>query len=276
MPETHVDTRRVIQTSRGCSQEIAFLVAEMCAGVGIHAEVVRGYLKTPGEQLDFDHAAHPNHWWNAVIIDGEWRVLDCSLAGPTNARRKFYSFVGAHVADGWFFLTRPTEICYTHVPLLPEQQHIVPPVAVEILMALPCASSPYFKNGLHVIEFNTSCLHLENLELAHIHISVPEDVECVAEVEVRAFAQDADGDFFESGDVIRKPALSQAEWLGGRKRFNIKALLPGDEGQGILKIYAGKRGLMVSLSPIQYARKKHILTSHVYSTLSNPTLTLWR
>ena len=98
-----------------------------------------------------------------------------------------------------------------------------------------------------MVDFDTSCLHLENLELTHIHIGVPEDVECVAEVEVRTFARDADGDFFESGDMLRKPALSQAEWMGGRKRFTIKALLPGDEGYGILKVYAGKRGLMVSL-----------------------------
>jgi transglutaminase/protease-like cytokinesis protein 3 len=95
-------------------------------------------------------------------------------------------------------------------------------------------------------EFDTSLLHLQNLELVHVQLSVPEDVECVADVEVRAFARDADGDLFESGDVIRKTALSQAEWFGGRKRFTIKAHLPGDEGSGILRIYAGKRGLMVS------------------------------
>jgi hypothetical protein len=244
----HVDTRRIIQTKRGCSQEIAFLVMEMCHAVGIHAEVVRGYLKSPGEALDFDSAARPNHWWNAVIADGEWRIMDCSLASPTNMKRKSYSTASASAADGWWFLTRPMEICFTHVPLLPEQQHIVPPVHHEVLMALPCACPPYFKNTLHMVDFDTSSTHLENLELAHIHITVPEDVECVAEVEVRAFARDADGDYFESGDVIRKPVLSQAEWIGGRKRFTIKSLLPGDEGEGVLKVYAGKRGLMVSPS----------------------------
>jgi roadblock/LC7 domain-containing protein len=252
----HVDTRRLIQTKRGCSQEIAVLVAEMCAAVGIHAEVVQGYLKTPGEVLDFDMANRPNHWWNAVIADGEWRIMDCSLASPTNVKRKLYSMAGVSAADGFWFLTRPMEICYTHVPLIPEQQHIVPPIAPEVLLALPCACPPYFRNGLRMVDFDTSSLHLENLELSHIHIAVPEDVECVAEVEVRAFAQDADGDFFESGDVVRKPVLSQAEWIGGGKRFTIKSLLPGDEGQGVLKVYTGKRGLMVSQISIPYRPKK--------------------
>lgn len=245
--EGDIDTRHVIQTKRGCSEEIAILVAEMCSSVGLHAEVVRGYLKTPGEILDLDIVARPNHFWNAVIVDGEWRIMDCSLAGPTNPKRSLYSSAGSQIADGWWFLARPMEICYTHVPLLPEQQHICPPLPHDILMALPCACPPYFKHGLQIVNFDTSLLNLENLELAHIYFNVPEDVECVAEVEAKAIAQDADGDYFESGDVVRKRALAQPEWIAGQKRYTVKALLPGDEGHGILKIYAGKRGLMHSI-----------------------------
>ena len=247
--EGDIDMRHVIQTKRGCSEEIAILVAEMCSSVGLHAEVVRGYLKTPGEILDLDIVARPNHFWNAVIVDGEWRIMDCSLAGPTNSKRSLYSSAGSQVADGWWFLARPMEICYTHVPLLPEQQHICPPLSHDILMALPCACPPYFKNGLQIVNFDTSLLNLENLELAHIYFNVPEDVECVAEVEAKAIAQDADGDYFESGDVVRKRALAQPEWIVGQKRYTVKALLPGDEGHGILKVYAGKRGLMVRANP---------------------------
>lgn len=243
--EGQIDTRRVISTKRGCSEEIAVLVRDLCAAVGLHAEVVRGYLKGPGESLDLDTIARPNHYWNAVIADGEWRILDCSLAGPTHPRRNQYSCANPNVADSWYFLARPMEICFTHVPLLPEQQHIVPPVPHEILMALPCAAAPYFRHHLELVNFDTSVLHLENLEMAHLSLAVPEDVECVAEVEARAFASDWDGDTFETGDVVRKSALAQVEWVGGRKHFMVKALLPGDEGQGVLKIYAGKRGLMV-------------------------------
>ncbi|KAF2455469.1 hypothetical protein BDY21DRAFT_373120 [Lineolata rhizophorae] len=248
--EGPVDTRRVLQTKRGCSEEIAVLVMEMCGAVGLHAEVVRGYLKQPGEPLGDVEATitRPNHWWNAVIVDGEWRIMDCALASPTNPKRVFYSSASAHAADGFYFLTRPTHACFTHVPLLPEQQHIVPPVAPGVLLALPCACSPYFRHRLHLAEFETSLLALENLEMAHVYLEVPEDVECVAEVEARAFVQDQDGDFLESGDVVRKRALAQAEWLvDGRKRYTVKALVPGDEGAAVLKVYAGKRGMMTSI-----------------------------
>lgn len=261
--EGEMDTRHVLQSKRGCSQEIAMVVAEMCASVGLHAEVIRGYLKTPGEQLDLENVARPNHFWNAVIVEGEWRMMDCSLAGPTNPKRAQYSNAGSSVAETWYFLARPMEMCYSHVPLLPEQQHICPPQPHEVLMALPCATPTYFKHGLQVVDFDTSLLCLDNLEMAHVYIDVPEDVECVAEVEARACSQDTDGDYFENGEFVRKPALAQAEWVGGQKRYTVKALLPGDEGHGVLKIYAGPRGLMVSHITMQ--------TRDLANNVSTPT-----
>ena len=244
--EGEIDSRRVIQLKRACAEEVAVLVMDMCSAVGMHAEVVRGHLKTPGEVLELGTPAQPNHWWNAVTVDGEWRIMDCSLASPTNPKRGLYSSANSQQAESWWFLSRPMDICYTHIAMAPEQQHLCPQVHQDILMSLPCACPPYFKNALCMLDYDTSLLRIEELEQLHIHFSVPSDIECVAEVEARAFARDADGDYFESGEVVRKRALAQAEWVGGQKRYIVKALLPGDEGQGVLKIYAGKRGLMVS------------------------------
>ncbi|KAK1056189.1 hypothetical protein LTR74_015100 [Friedmanniomyces endolithicus] len=266
--EGEVDTRRVISTKRGCSAEIAVLVREMCSAMGLHAEEVHGYLKGPGDVLDLDTIARPNHWWNAVIIDGEWRIMDCSLANPSNPRRRIYSSASSQVAESWYFLARPSEICYTHIPLLPEQQHIVPPVGHEVLIALPCATPAYHRHGCELADFNTSQLHMENLEMTQLHITVPEDIECVAETSARAFAQDADGDVFESGETITKPAFAQPGWTpAGRKHYTIKALLPSDEGRAILKIYAGKRGLMHSLKDNPHALALALPLSH---TGANP------
>ena len=245
--EGEVDSRRVIQMRRGCAEEVAVLVMEMCQAVGMHAEVVRGYLKTPGEPLELDYSPMPNHWWNAVVVDNEWRIMDCSLASPTNPRRGQYSSAGPQVAEVGWFLARPMEICYTHVPSRLEQQHICPPVSPDILMALPCACPPYFKHSLRLFDYDTSLSRIENLELVHVQFAVPDDIECVAEVTTRSYACDADGDLFENGDITTTRALAQADWVGGQKRYVVKAHLPSNEGQGILKVYAGKRGLMHSI-----------------------------
>ncbi|QIX02439.1 hypothetical protein AMS68_007956 [Peltaster fructicola] len=241
------DPRRVIQSKRGCSKEIAALVRDMCSAVGLHAELVRGFLKAPGETPDPDGIARGNHWWNALIVDGEWRIMDAALASPSHPRRGDFSGASVQVAESWYFLARPMEVCYTHIPLLPEQQHIVPAVQHEVLTGLPCACPTYFRHSLELADFDTSILHLDGLEMAHLHVFVPEDVECIAETEARTFARDNDGDLFESGDIITTRALSQPEWIAGRKRFTIKALLPPEASDSTLKVYAGKRGLMHSV-----------------------------
>ncbi|KAI9889668.1 MAG: cytokinesis protein 3 [Vezdaea aestivalis] len=245
--EGDVDIKRVIQTKRGCSEEVAVLVMEMCSAVGVHAEVVRGYLKTPEELPELNNFPNPNHWWNAVVVDGEWRILDCSLASPTNPRRSLFSALNSQHADPWWFLARPTEICFTHLPIHEEQQHMCPIQPWDVLLSLPCVAPPFFKNQLRFFDYDTSLTRLEELDLAHVHFVVPSDTECIAEVEVKAVSRDADGDYFENGDVITKRALAQAEWVNGEKRYIVKALIPGDEGQGLLKVYAGKRGLMHSI-----------------------------
>ncbi|KAK3365880.1 hypothetical protein B0T24DRAFT_535901 [Lasiosphaeria ovina] len=250
--EGEIDTRRVIQSKRGCAEEYAVVVLEMCAAVGLPCEVVRGYLKAPGEIPDANAVPRPNHWWNAVLVDNEWRIMDCCLASPSNPRRGLYSGFSSSTADPWWFLVRPTEICWTHIPEHHSQQHVCPPVAHEVLLNLPCTCPPYFKSGLEIVDYNTSLTRIEDLEMVHVKFNVPADIEVAAEVEVRAYSRDSDGDFFESGDVVKKRALAQAEWFGGVKRYTVKALLPGDEGTGTLKVYAGKRGLMHSIKDIPH------------------------
>ena len=256
-----IDTRRVIQNRRGSSRELAVLVMEMCLAVGIHCEVVPGYIKSPGEDINLDILNRGgNHHWNALVVDGEWRMMDASLASPSNPRRSLYSNVSTSIAEAWYFLTRPTEFCYTHVPLDHIQQKLVPPISPDVLLALPVALPPYFRLHANVHNYDTSAIRLEGLELAHISLNVNPDIEIVAEVETKSYLRDHDGDFYENNDAdatTRKRVLAQPSWYTPakdptilQKRYIVKALLPGDEGQGILKIYAGKKGMMHSSKDI--------------------------
>lgn len=250
--EIEIDMRRILQTRRASPKEVAFLVEEMCAAVGLHAEAIKGFLKSPGEVVEVDSVFRPNHWWNAVLVDGEWRFMDCSLANPTNPQRSQYVTSNSPAAEGWYFLTRPLEMCYTHIPLSPEEQHICPPVSPDVLLALPTTCPPFFKLNLQLPDYDTSLFRIDGLEVVQIRFLVPPDVECAAEVEAPGFARDADGDYFENGDVVRKRALVQPDWVYGHKRITVKAVLPGDEGQGMVKVYAGPKGLMHSSRDIPH------------------------
>lgn len=106
-----IDTRKVIQTKRRSSGEISIIVLELCMAIGIHAEMVRRYPKTQGEDLDLDAISRPNHFWDVILVDGEWRMMDASLASATNPRRILYSSVSTSIAEAWYFLSKPSEIC---------------------------------------------------------------------------------------------------------------------------------------------------------------------
>lgn len=269
------DTRRVIQSKRGSSREVASLVAEMCAAIGVPAEVVHGYLKTPGEDMDLDAVNRPNHFWNAVLVDNEWRMMDANLASPTNPRRSQYSAVSNSIAEAWYFLVRPSEMCWTHVPIDEQQQRMVPPVSPDTLLALPGTCPPFFRHGLSMHAYDTSIIRLEELEVCTISVNVPSDVEIVAEVEAKKFLRDQEGDLYEDPDnVTKRRVLAQPSWYRtipntdvSQKRFIIKAVLPGDEGQGILKVYAGKKGLMLSARDIVHPLA---LAVPIYHTGKNP------
>jgi hypothetical protein len=255
-----IDTRRVVQSKRGCSHELAVLVVEMCHSINIHAQVVRGHLKTPGEDLDLDALNRPNHYWNAILVDNEWRMMDCSLASPTNPRRTLFSSISPSIAEPFYFLAKPLEFCYTHVPLDAAHQHIVPPISPDVLLSLPCALPSYFRQSLSLHAYDTSLIRLDALEMCIISVNVPADVELVAEVETSSFLRDPEGDVYENGDAVtKKRALTQASWytppsnpLILQKRYMVKALLPADEGMGVLKVYAGKKGLMHSSKDIPH------------------------
>ncbi|KAG0155658.1 hypothetical protein PDIDSM_2831 [Penicillium digitatum] len=247
-----VDMKRLLHAKRGTPKEIAMLVHEMCAAVGLHTEIIRGFLKSPGDALDLESHSRPKHWWNSVLVDGEWRFIDCALANPTNPQRSKFVSNNSSIAESWYFLTRPLDLCYTHVPLHLEEQHICPPISPEVLLALPTVCPPFFKLNIQMPDYDTSFLRINGLEVMQIRMIVPADVECAAEVEAPGFARDVDGDVFESGEIVRKRALVQPDWIRGQKRITVKAVLPGDEGQGVLKIYAGRKGLMHSSRDIPH------------------------
>jgi hypothetical protein len=270
-----VDTRRVIQIKRGSSREVAALVAEMCNAIGVPAEIVVGYLKTPGEDMDLDAVSRPNHSWNAVLVDNEWRMLDASIASPTNPKRAQYSGVSNSIAEAWYFLARPSEMCWTHVPADEQQQRIVPPVSPDTLLALPGTTPVFFRLGLSMHAYDTSIVRLEELEVCTISINAPSDVEIVAEVEAKSFLRDQEGDLYEDPDnTTKKRVLAQPSWYRtvpnteiSQKRYLVKAVLPGDEGRGVLKVYAGKKGLMLSARDIVHPLA---LAIPLYHTGKNP------
>jgi transglutaminase/protease-like cytokinesis protein 3 len=175
-------------------------------------------------------------------------MVDASLASPTHPSRPPPS---TKSFEPFYFLTRPSEFLYTHVPLGDRRhQHVLSQEEIypAVQLALPYACPAYFQHDLALqSDFDGARTRLDGLQVATIDVEVPDDVECVAEVESQIYKRDLEGDLFESGEVIREPALAQPLWVddGQRRIYRVKGFLNGDDSRGTLRIYAGKKGLMV-------------------------------
>ena len=199
-------------------------------------------------------------------------MVDASLASPSHPNRPPPS---TKSLDQFYFLTRPSEFLYTHIPLGDSRnQHVLSQEVIHpaIQLALPYACPAYFLHDLALqSDFDISQTRLDGLQVACIDVEVPEDVECVAEVESQIYARDLEGDLFESGEVVKEPALAQPLWLDDcqRRVYRVKGFLNGEGSKGTLKIFAGKKGLMVIYScavPSANSLSRHRrLTTHIDS-----------
>ena len=112
----HADTIRVIQTKRGSSREVATLVMEMCQAIGVHAEIVQGYLKPPAKTSTSTPSKSPTTSGTPSSSTTNGASSDASLASPTNPKRSQYTLVSNSISEAWYFLARPSEFCWTHIP----------------------------------------------------------------------------------------------------------------------------------------------------------------
>ena len=89
----------------------ARLFKSLCSHAGIRAEVIHGYGKT--EPARVHQRFNANHSWNAVMIDGSWKLLDVTWASGYLTRQG-----GGFVRklDEQYFLSPPEQFIREHFP----------------------------------------------------------------------------------------------------------------------------------------------------------------
>lgn len=98
-----VDPEGVFRTGKSVCQGYSALMAELGGRLGLEVVAIPGYAKGYGYQGGQRFAA-PNHAWNAVRVDGAWRLFD-----PT---------WGAGHVDGRSFVKRYSELWFDTPPEL--------------------------------------------------------------------------------------------------------------------------------------------------------------
>lgn len=107
--EIYTSEANVVQTALKRKKALcggyAMLFRDLCAEVGIKAEIVHGYTKLYNGQARTTNKV--NHTWNSVKINGQWKLLDITWAKShsRNARPNLF----------WYH-TSPNDFIKTHYP----------------------------------------------------------------------------------------------------------------------------------------------------------------
>ena len=114
---------------------------------GLEIIKIKGFAKGFGYRVasGFDKS---NHAWNAVKIDGQWRMIDCTWgAGHPDEKGQFVPEF-----EDYYFLTPPAELIYTHFPEEPAWQLTGKPVTKDEFIGLTFLWPAFFKYGMRLMD----------------------------------------------------------------------------------------------------------------------------
>ncbi|XP_047201610.1 kyphoscoliosis peptidase [Girardinichthys multiradiatus] len=142
-------SEEVIAAGRGVCCSYSNLCTEMCREVGIECQEVTGHSKGIGyrQGQSLKHIKS-DHLWNAVLLGGEWFLLDaCWGAGQVDMQHE--SFVKRF--DDFYFLTDPEEFIDSHFPDEEKWQLLDKPISIEEFEQRVFKTSAFFTMGLRLI-----------------------------------------------------------------------------------------------------------------------------
>lgn len=136
----------VLRSRSSVCEGYARLTESLGAAMGLEVQVVSGWSKgygyTTGQRFD----GPTNHAWNAVRIDGRWRLMDPTWgAGYLDQQGRFVRRFQEH-----YFLTAPDAFVFDHLPQDPRWQLLDRPVTAEEYVDLAFLRPMFFTAGFRI------------------------------------------------------------------------------------------------------------------------------
>ena len=136
----------VLRSRSSVCEGYARLAEALGAAMGLEVQRVSGWSKgygyTTGQRFD----GPTNHAWNAVRIDGQWRLMDPTWgAGYLDQQTRFVRRFQEH-----YFLTSPDAFIFDHFPQDPRWQLLERPVTAEEYVDLAFLRPAFFSVGFRI------------------------------------------------------------------------------------------------------------------------------
>lgn len=139
----------VFKTKKAVCAGFANLYTDLGEKLGLEIETISGVAKGYEfeENVSDDLEESINHAWNAIRIDGEWRVFDATWGegyGMSNKKGKLES---TKKFDETWFNVNPVNALFTHFPEEMNKQYINNPIRFESFLTLPYLLPSAFNSG---------------------------------------------------------------------------------------------------------------------------------
>lgn len=154
-----VSLDQVLRTGRSQCAGYANLLQYGLRAMGLETITIRGVARTAKKDLWWEEdKVKPNHAWNAVKIDGQWRLLDATWAsGASDAdcqviTREFAPF---------YFDPPPILFALSHLPSDSQWQLLERPVSREAFLAGPLYHDPFYETGVKNVKPSGGVLRIK-------------------------------------------------------------------------------------------------------------------
>ncbi len=210
----------VLRARRSVCSGYAELFSSLAAAMGIESVVIAGNAKGAGYEVGSRIPGPTDHAWNAVRIDGLWRLIDCTwgagmITPELSFERRFRSY---------YFLAPPEELIYTHFPSDPRWQLLPEPVTLDEFERMVHMRETAFSLGLRALDPEEGWLGAG--EDGALSVRIPRGVHLAAALVRDGKDLDASIVWIQEGDETASIACIFPE--AGRYRLDLYARKDGD------------------------------------------------
>jgi hypothetical protein len=161
----------VLRTRRSACGGYANLFGELCRLSGLNCVTIHGHARGAGFRVFGRQAPERSeHVWNAVMVDGRWRLVDATWDAGWFRDGVAYE---QHYSTDYLF-PDPAWLVYTHLPADAGWQLLAQPISTDEFDDLPYLTAEFFRLGLTLK--GSPRLVNETKGAFRLQLAVPDDV----------------------------------------------------------------------------------------------------
>jgi hypothetical protein len=208
----------VLQNKTAACDGFSGLFTMLGREAGLEISQIGGYAKGYGSSVGEHFSGPPDHAWNAVKIDGAWRLMDATWgSGYVDENGRYIrSF------DDYFFFTPPEKLIYTHFPENPEWQLLSRRVSLDEFEKMAFVRPGFFEHGLELDSHPSS--EFESTDTVKVMLRAPDETVMLAQL-------------IRNGKILGSD-LTFVQKEGGRAM--VRAAFPAP-GAYVLRIFAKRK-----------------------------------